>query len=417
LGANAAGIYRTSDGGANFTAASVGIGALSVYSVAANPNDSNDMAIAFQGLNNGGVYRSTDGGQHWLLQNCPGTRYNTVRYTPTGTLYAISDGPTNQFQEGLYRRNPDASWTLIGPDQGPLFESELYALRFSNNNPNLILSGGDDFGVAGHKSTVWRSPDAGVTWTKVYLGPSDFKPVVDIEIVQDGTDQTMVASEIDNSGNRAGGALRSTDNGQTWNQSNTGLPAFFQGSSLAPSPGSPTTFFMSNSDSSATSSGGLFKTTDGGQTWTTTGYNAICKFLDSDPTNSQVLYITQAGTGGAQDRVLRSQDSGATFQLFSDGLQSQDGFSRWIFAAGGNSPKLLMCTTTGTYGISIGAACYANCDNSTSPPILNANDFQCFLNKYAAGDPTANCDGSTNPPVLNANDFQCFLNAYAAGCS
>ncbi len=60
--------------------------------------------------------------------------------------------------------------------------------------------------------------------------------------------------------------------------------------------------------------------------------------------------------------------------------------------------------------------CYANCDNSTSAPILNVNDFQCFLNRYAAGESYANCDGSTNNPVLNVNDFQCFLNTYAAGC-
>jgi hypothetical protein len=60
--------------------------------------------------------------------------------------------------------------------------------------------------------------------------------------------------------------------------------------------------------------------------------------------------------------------------------------------------------------------CYANCDASTVPPVLTANDFQCFLNRYAAGDSYANCDGSTVPPTLNANDFQCFLNAYAAGC-
>jgi hypothetical protein len=80
-------------------------------------------------------------------------------------------------------------------------------------------------------------------------------------------------------------------------------------------------------------------------------------------------------------------------------------------------------TATGNYTLALsgvcypGAACYANCDQSTNPPILNANDFQCFLNKYAANDPYANCDNSTNPPILNANDFQCFLNAYAAGCS
>jgi hypothetical protein len=65
----------------------------------------------------------------------------------------------------------------------------------------------------------------------------------------------------------------------------------------------------------------------------------------------------------------------------------------------------------------IATPCYANCDQSTAPPILNANDFQCFLNKYAAGDTTANCDGSTVPPVLTANDFSCFLNAFAAGCT
>ena len=39
----------------------------------------------------------------------------------------------------------------------------------------------------------------------------------------------------------------------------------------------------------------------------------------------------------------------------------------------------------GFWGDAAGAPCYANCDNSSAPPILNANDFQCFLNKYAAG--------------------------------
>ncbi len=63
------------------------------------------------------------------------------------------------------------------------------------------------------------------------------------------------------------------------------------------------------------------------------------------------------------------------------------------------------------------APCYANCDASTSNPLLTANDFQCFLNAYASNLAYANCDGSTNNPVLTANDFQCFLNAYAAGCS
>jgi hypothetical protein len=64
-----------------------------------------------------------------------------------------------------------------------------------------------------------------------------------------------------------------------------------------------------------------------------------------------------------------------------------------------------------------GLPCYANCDGSTTAPILNVLDFGCFLNRFAAGDTWANCDGSTTAPVLNVLDFACFLNAFAAGCS
>jgi hypothetical protein len=62
------------------------------------------------------------------------------------------------------------------------------------------------------------------------------------------------------------------------------------------------------------------------------------------------------------------------------------------------------------------APCYPNCDHSTIAPILNVQDFGCFLNAFAAGESYANCDGSTTPPILNVQDFGCFLNAFAAGC-
>ncbi len=60
--------------------------------------------------------------------------------------------------------------------------------------------------------------------------------------------------------------------------------------------------------------------------------------------------------------------------------------------------------------------CYANCDQSTTAPVLTANDFLCFLNAFASGSPAANCDRSLVAPVLSANDFMCFLNSYAKGC-
>jgi hypothetical protein len=60
--------------------------------------------------------------------------------------------------------------------------------------------------------------------------------------------------------------------------------------------------------------------------------------------------------------------------------------------------------------------CYANCDESTAAPVLNVQDFTCFLQRYAAGESYANCDGSTQAPTLNVQDFTCFLQTYAVGC-
>jgi WD40 repeat protein len=62
------------------------------------------------------------------------------------------------------------------------------------------------------------------------------------------------------------------------------------------------------------------------------------------------------------------------------------------------------------------AGCYANCDQSAAPPVLNVGDFTCFLARFAAGDGYANCDQSTAPPVLNVQDFTCFLVRFASGC-
>jgi hypothetical protein len=60
--------------------------------------------------------------------------------------------------------------------------------------------------------------------------------------------------------------------------------------------------------------------------------------------------------------------------------------------------------------------CYANCDGSTSAPVLGVADFVCFLGRFRAGDPYANCDGSTSPPTLGVADFVCFLAKFRAGC-
>lgn len=63
-----------------------------------------------------------------------------------------------------------------------------------------------------------------------------------------------------------------------------------------------------------------------------------------------------------------------------------------------------------------GFGCYANCDGSTSSPVLTVADFTCFQTRFASGDPDANCDASTATPILNINDYLCFISRFAAGC-
>jgi hypothetical protein len=102
-------------------------------------------------------------------------------------------------------------------------------------------------------------------------------------------------------------------------------------------------------------------------------------------------------------------------------------------AADGNATWLVRSTGydgayqpyTETMRLDSTPACYANCDGSTVEPILNVEDFTCFINEFASAQvlpPSqqashyANCDGSSTQPVLNVEDFTCFINRFAQGC-
>jgi photosystem II stability/assembly factor-like uncharacterized protein len=350
LGTSSLAVFRSTDSGNTFVQSSNGITELNLFSVDANPLGPGELAVAFQGLNDGGVLTSLDGGVTWQLESAPPTRYSNVRFAPDGTLYAISSGPSSVAQEGLYRRENNGSWTPLGPDQGPLYESDLNTTRFSLNNPNLILLGGSDFGVTGFEGTIWRSTDAGQSWTKVFESATGTtEKVTDLEIIEDGTDQNMVASWTSLSGDNIGGALRSTDNGGSWFDSSTGLPTFFRDPRLCASPTDPQSLLISAWLSFQ--SGGLFRTTNGGATWASTGWigNQTVGDVACHPLDDQALFVTQLSGG---DAVLRSQDGGATFAPFANGLENVVAPRELAFA--GNS-RLLLASAKGSYATDLAA--------------------------------------------------------------
>lgn len=345
LGATSLGVFRSDDGGDHFAASGNGISELSLFSIAASPLDPAAIAVAFQGQNSGGVFSSTDGGGHWALEALPPTRYSAVGYAPDGTLYAISSGPSSIAPEGLYRRNADGSWSGLGPDQGPYFESDLASLRFSTNDPDLILLGGADFGNAGWGSTIWRSPDAGAQWTKAYLGP-DYNFVTDLATPADGNAQTVVAVYDDSSGTNAGGALRSVDAGVTWDPAHSGLPAYLRQPKLCASSGDPQTFYLSMANGSG--NGLVFRSSDAALGWSQTAWagGGVIADIACDALDENVLYIAQYGT----TRVARSDDQGASFAPFDSGLDTAGSPAALAIAHGSDGgARLLLASSQGSF--------------------------------------------------------------------
>jgi hypothetical protein len=178
-----------------------------------------------------------------------------------------------------------------------------------------------------------------------------------------------------------------------------------------------TTLYVAD-DRSLASGGGVMKWTFDGFTWThvytlNTGLTASVRGLAGMADRAgNTLYVTTADSISASNgnKLMRVVDTGQ----FSD-------FVLIATAPGNTAFRGVAFAPEGSGG----PACYANCDGSTTTPVLNVDDFTCFINNFAIGQSLphaqqisayANCDGSSTEPVLNVDDFTCFINQFALGC-
>ena len=347
LAATAYGVILSDDATTTTRVSSTGITSLSLNSIACNPVNTAELAVAFGGVfdNSGGVFASTNNGATWQAQSVPPTRFSYVKFDQTGTLYALSTGPTSIAQEGVYRRNPGGTWTLLGPDQGPNYETELLSIDFGSTNRNLFIAGGDDFVSVG---TAWRSTNAGSLWTKT-LATSQSAYTERVLILPDGTDQLVLAAVQTFSSQPVNGVYRSTDGGATWNQvTGTGLPSTLWGFDLTTAPTNSHTVYVADGSFSG---GGIYRSTDAGATWSTylTGYSA--RGVAVDPTSADDVYFWSV----FGNPVYHASKNGTQVVAASDGL---NGGAQQIIAVSKPSPRLLVAGTTGVYELSL------------SPPML-----------------------------------------------
>jgi len=247
--------------------------------------------VFYFGAVDGGVWKTTDGGTSWKN---------------------VSDGASKIASVGAIAVAPsDPNVVYVGSGEADLREDWTY---------------GDG---------MYRSTDAGETWS--YLGLTDARHIARIVVDPRNPDRVFVASMGHASGkNTTRGVYRSTDGGKSWQRvlfgdDSTGAI------DVALDPGNSRVAYaalwhMQRSPWGFTAgNGSLWKTTDGGDTWRDISRNqGIPKNplgrigVSVSPANPRRVYATiecppEDSTGG----IFRSDDGGATWQRTS-------GDQRWM---------------------------------------------------------------------------------------
>ena len=193
--------------------------------------------------------------------------------------------------------------------------------------------------VAVHSGGVWKTTNGGTTWNPIF----DAQPSYSIGTVAIDPQNPLtvwVGTGENNSQRSVGwgdGVYKSTDGGRSW--TNTGLKESFHIGRIVIDPKASNVVFATAMGSMWSPGGdrGVYKSTDGGKTWTqslkpdnewTGAYE-----LAMDPRDGNVLYATtyQRGRrqwgfidGGPGSAVYKSTDAGATWSKITRGLPGEE---------------------------------------------------------------------------------------------
>jgi len=231
-----------------------------------------DPMTVYIGAAAGGIWKTTNGGTSWanVGDNLASLSYGAIAIDPNNPniVYAGAGEAMYLFSTNMYDgrgvyKSTDAggSWTQMTNGFGST--THFTDMQVSPHNSNIVLaalgSGYWHLGYIGNEG-IWRSTDAGNTWTRTLSVLDAFDVIVhpsNANIVYAATGGGFTTS----------GFHISTDAGVSWNQSNTGLPPtssiLRMQISLANS--SPTTIYALIYDGSGNPK--AYKTTNGGSSW------------------------------------------------------------------------------------------------------------------------------------------------------
>ncbi|MCP4291380.1 MAG: T9SS type A sorting domain-containing protein [bacterium] len=255
-----------------------------IADIAVHPT--NEM-IAYAATATGGLFKTTDGGTDWdpVFDQGDVLTCGAVAVDPqnpdtvwlgTGEANAIS---YSVFGQGIYRSD-DAGQTW--QNKGLADGRYIARIAVDPTDSDRVFSAvtGKIFGT-GNNRGIYRTTNGGDSWDKVFA-LTDSTAATDLAINPDNPDIIYAAMwertrglNYRTSGGPTSGIYRSTDGGDTWNELTLGLPSGIRGRigiSLCTS--QPNVLYAVYVGADAQYQG-VYKTTNGGNTWTSVGTSAL----------------------------------------------------------------------------------------------------------------------------------------------
>jgi photosystem II stability/assembly factor-like uncharacterized protein len=299
---------------------------------------------------NGGVWKSDDYGRTWnpIFDHESTQSVGAIAVAPSdpNTIYVGSgEGlhrPDLSVGNGIYK-STDAgkTWTHLGLNDG----QQIPAIAIDPRNPNHVFAAvlGHPYGPNAERG-LFRSNDGGQTWQKAIFkdentGASDvqFDPTNPDVLYASMWEAREGPWEDNNTFNGTnGGLFKSTDGGNTWNPLTNGLPKNLAQIYVAIAPSEPKRLYATVGMSSGKL--GTYRSDDAGESWTeiTTdprpsgriggGDLAVPKV---DPQNPDIVYSASTVT-------MRSIDGGKTWSGFRGAPGGDDYQNLWINPNNGN---------------------------------------------------------------------------------